>query len=258
MSAELLLFRIFRFSKTLDMAKIFVAGANGATGRRLVKELLNRGETLRVLVRSRRGAGFPELPQLEVVEANLMELTDSELVDLVDGCSAVACCLGHNLSFKGIFGPPRRLVTMAVRRLSLAIEASLPGAPVKFVLMNTSGNRNRDLKETLSIPHRMVLGLMRLLLPPLADNEQAAEHLRVQVGQDHPFIHWVTVRPDTLVNEEQVSPYECHPSPIRDPLFNAGKVSRINVAHFMASLITDPKLWDRWKGQMPVIYTSEA
>ncbi len=30
--------------------------------------------------------------------------------------------------------------------------------------------------------------------------------------------------------------------------------SRINVGHFMADLITDEEIWNRWKGQMPVIY----
>ncbi|HAI41790.1 MAG TPA: NAD-dependent epimerase, partial [Maribacter sp.] len=39
-------------------------------------------------------------------------------------------------------------------------------------------------------------------------------------------------------------------------IFNAGKVSRINVAHFMASLIHDKNLWNTWKGKMPVIYSS--
>jgi len=35
----------------------------------------------------------------------------------VAGCDAVASCLGHNLTFKRLFGKPRRLVTDAVRRL---------------------------------------------------------------------------------------------------------------------------------------------
>jgi len=30
--------------------------------------------------------------------------------------------------------------------------------------------------------------------------------------------------------------------------------SRINVANFMAELITDDTLWSTWKGQMPVSY----
>jgi hypothetical protein len=66
------------------------------------------------------------------------------------------------------------------------------------------------------------------------------------------------VRPDTLINEDEVTEYEVHPSPTRSAIFDAGKTSRINVGHFMAELITDDELWNRWKGQMPVIYIKES
>ena len=62
------------------------------------------------------------------------------------------------------------------------------------------------------------------------------------------------VRPDKLVNEDQVSEYEVHPSPIRSAIFDAGETSRINVGHLMAELITNDETWKDWKGQMPVIY----
>jgi hypothetical protein len=62
------------------------------------------------------------------------------------------------------------------------------------------------------------------------------------------------VRPDTLINEDQVTGYEVHPSPTRSAIFNAGTSSRINVAHFMADLITNSDTWSQWKGKMPVIY----
>jgi len=51
-----------------------------------------------------------------------------------------------------------------------------------------------------------------------------------------------------------VSEYEIHPSPTRSAIFNAGQTSRINVGHFMAELVTDDETWNKWKGQMPVIY----
>jgi hypothetical protein len=88
------------------------------------------------------------------------------------------------------------------------------------------------------------------------DNEKAADYLRVKVGQNNHFIEWVTVRPDALVDEEEVGEYEVHPSPIRSAIFNAGQTSRINVGHFMARLITDDTTWNKWKGKMPVIYNS--
>ena len=68
----------------------------------------------------------------------------------------------------------------------------------------------------------------------------------------------MAVRPDTLINEDNVTEYEIYASPIRSALSNPGKASRINVGHFMAKLIIDNDLWSKWKGQMPVIYNKET
>ena len=63
---------------------------------------------------------------------------------------------------------------------------------------------------------------------------------------------------DRLIDEDAVTAYDLHPSPTRCPVFNPGKTSRINVAHFMADLIDDGPAWTRWQGQMPVIYNRTA
>jgi len=235
-----------------------VVGASGATGRLLVKQLLDRGQKVRVIVRA------PEkLPKvltnhksLSVISASLLELSDVQMSQYTDGCRAVASCLGHNMSFKGIFGHPRRLVTDATRRLCKAIHANKPGKPTKLVLMNTAGNSNRDLHEPISFGQKCVIGLIRLLLPPHVDNEQAADYLRTTIGQHDGAIAWAVVRPDGLINKDEVTEYKVHSSPIRSAIFDAGKTSRINVGHFMADLITDDDTWNQWKGQMPAIYNT--
>lgn len=235
---------------------VLVVGGTGATGRLLLQELLARGERVRAIV---RGAdGLPEQVRrhdgLELIQGSLLELTDAELAAQVGGCRAIASCLGHRMTWRGVFGPPRRLVTEAVRRLCRAIESAAPPAPVRFVLMSSAAVANRDLDEPRSTGERLVLGLLRALVPPHPDNEQAAEVLRVRVGQTDPRIEWVALRPDGLVDADGVDPYDLHPSPARSPLFDAGSTSRINVAHCMADLLTDEALWRTWKGRMPVIY----
>ncbi|MDO6472776.1 NAD(P)-dependent oxidoreductase [Maribacter sp. 1_MG-2023] len=237
---------------------VLVVGASGATGSQLVEQLLIEKHKVKVIVRS------PEkLPEswitnndLQIISASLLELSDTEMIAIVSNCDAVASCLGHNLTLKGIYGQPRKLVTDASRRLCHSIKSNNPKKPIKFILMNTTGNRNRDLNEPISFPQKCVIGLLRLLLPPHLDNEKAADYLRTQIGQNNKSIEWVAVRPDGLINEEEVTDYEIHTSPIRSAIFDAGKVSRINVGHFMASLITDNNLWKKWKGQMPVIYSN--
>ena len=89
---------------------VLVVGASGATGRLLVKQLLDRGESVRVIVRSSHGGASPSpdgLPEslresasLSVVVASVLALSDAELVQQVDGCRAIASCLGHNVTLQ--------------------------------------------------------------------------------------------------------------------------------------------------------------
>ena len=233
-----------------------VVGASGATGRLLVEQLLNRGQNVKVIVRS--PDKLPEVVKNHengfVIRAGVLDLSDAEMAEHVSGCVAVASCLGHNMSLKGLYGHPRRLVTDATRRLCNAIKANKPEKPTKFVLMNAAGNSNRDLHERISFGQKCVIGLLRLLVPPHVDNEKAADYLRTEIGQNDGAIEWATVRPDNLINEDEVTEYKVHPSPIRSAIFDAGLTSRINVGHYMADLITNDDIWNKWKGQMPVIY----
>ena len=235
---------------------ILLVGASGATGRLLVQQLLDAGESVKIVIRAE--SNLPKKivnhKELTILRANLLDLDEAEMARLVEDCTAVACCLGHNLNFNGIFGQPRRLVTDATRRLCKAVRVNNPELPVKFVLMNTTGNSNRDIPERVSIGQSIVIWLLRLLLPPHVDNENAADFLRTEVGAGDTQIEWSAVRPDALTDENGVTNYEVYPSPTRSAIFNAGTTSRINVGHFMAKLILDQDTWSKWKGQMPVIY----
>lgn len=240
--------------------KVLVVGASGATGKKLVEQLLIQKHKIKVIVRSpeKLPKSWKSNDNLQIISASILKLSDKEMSEYVMGCHAIASCLGHNLSWKGIYGQPRKLVTDATRRLCMVIKSNNPENPIKYVLMNTNGNRNRDINESISFSEKCVIGLIRLLIPPHVDNEKAADYLRTQIGQNNNFIEWIAVRPDNLINEEEVTDYKIHVSPIRSAIFNSGKTSRINVGHFMASLINDDDLWKKWKGQMPVIYNKSS
>lgn len=235
---------------------ILIVGATGATGRLLTEELLNRGQLVKVIVRSpdKLPTAVKNHDNLTVIQASVLDLSDAELAKHTKGCDAVVSCLGHNMTFKGMYGHPRKLVTDATRRLCEAIQANRPEKPTKFVLMNTTGNRNRDLNEPISFTEKFIVGLLRLLLPPHSDNEQAADYLRSKIGQNDKLIEWAAVRPDNLIDEDEVTPYDVYPSPIRSAIFDAGQTSRINVGYFIADLITEDEIWQQWQGKMPVIY----
>lgn len=238
--------------------KIVVIGASGATGMKLVEELFKLNHEVTIVIRSAQNLpeSWKNNPALRMIEASLLDLDNKAMRDLVADFDAVASCLGHNLTFKGLYGAPRKLVTEATSRICEAIQEVKPTKKVKFVLMNTSGNQNTAAGEQISFGQKCVIGLLRLLLPPHVDNEQAAAYLSKQIGTSNEAVEWVAVRPDNLINEDEVSSYEVCASPVRSAIFDPGKSSRINVAHFMSQLIDDTNLWEKWKGQMPVIYNA--
>ena len=239
--------------------KILIAGATGATGKLLVRELLNRGHHVKAIVRTPENLpGFKQNQKnLSVIKASILDVSDADLMQYVEECDAVVSCLGHSMTFKGMYGHPRKLVRDATDNLCRAIKANKSKNTTKYILMNTAGNSNRDLNEVISFGQKLIIGLLRLLLPPQVDNEAAADYLRTEIGQNDKQIEWAAVRPDTLIDEEQVTSYETYPSPIRSAIFDSGKTSRINVSSFMADLITDESQWKQWKGQMPMIYNKE-
>ena len=240
------------------MNKVLVVGASGATGHLLVKILLQKNIEVIAIVRDLKSlahmAGAHS--NLQIIEADITDISENELSTHIKGCDSVLSCLGHNLTFKGLFGQPRRLVTNTIKKISKSIESIASDKAIKIILMNTSGNSNRDIPEKPPTSQRVVISLLRLLLPPHADNEDAADYLRLHVGKNSKTIEWAAIRPDTLVDEEQVTPYEVFPSPTRNAIFDAAPISRINVAEFMSELALNTELWGKWKSHMPVIYNN--
>lgn len=234
-----------------------VLGASGATGRLVVTQLLKANMEVVAIVRSadRLSIEAAESTQLHIVEAEIAHIGAETLASLMRGCNTVISCLGHNLTFKGIYGQPKKLVTLAAEQVYQA--AQLSNSKIKFVLMNTTGNSNRDIVEQVPFSQKLVIAILRKILPPHVDNELAADFLRLEVGQSSAWLEWVVVRPDGLIDEHSVTEYEVHESPIRNVIFDAGKTSRINVANFMARLLADEALWVYWKGKMPVIYNRD-
>ena len=240
------------------MRIILVAGATGNTGRPLVEQLLAMGHAVRVIVRSRDRlpASVLQHPNITVIEASILDLSDQQMSEFVKGCDAVVSCLGHIISFKGVFGAPRKLCTDAARRLCAAIETNRPNSPAKFILMNTVGVSNPSLTERRGFLERVVLTLLSWFIPPTKDNETAAQHLHETVGTQSEYLEWCSVRPDSLINAE-VSLYDVTESPVT-ALFSGRPTTRSNVAHFMVQLIEDEALWDTWRFKMPVIMNAQG
>jgi uncharacterized protein YbjT (DUF2867 family) len=68
-----------------------VVGASGATGRLLVEQLCNRGQNVRVIVRSpnKLPETLKDHDNLSVIQASILDLSDTEITQYVNGCDAV-------------------------------------------------------------------------------------------------------------------------------------------------------------------------
>ena len=238
--------------------KVLVLGATGATGRLVVKQLLDSKIIVKTVARkeSRVSSEVINNELVEMVTGNISEFDLNKNLELINDCDSVVCCLGHNISFKGLFGKPRMLVSDSIKNICNAIERGNK-KKVKLILMSTTGNMDRRIKENYSIKDKVVVSLLKLILPPHKDNIEAATYLADVIGENNSKIDWIAVRPDALINEENVCEYEIIQSPKRSPVFDSGRTSRINVAHFMVELLKNNELWNEWKFRMPVIYNNE-
>ncbi len=233
---------------------VLLVGGTGRTGRRVLEQLLSRGISVRAVVRSpqKLPAGAAENPNLTVVQADLLSLSNEDLLRQLRGCDAVISCLGHVINLKGILGPPRDLVTRATTRLCRGIVALQPARPVKFILMSSvTVNHPGGLDTRRGTLEKAILWILRNTIPPARDNQQAANVLYDNIGMTNPFAQWVAIRPDTLL-EGDVSEYTLHEGLVSS-LFAPDSTNMANVAHFMCELVTNPKAWDDWKGKLPVI-----
>lgn len=239
------------------MSQVFISGATGATGRLLVRQLLEAGYPVTAMVRSRVKAEhiLPKHPNLRLVEGTVLDMPDQELDDLIRSCSWLVSCLGHNATLKGIWGHPRKLVTQSVEKLCQSIErvAASDAVSRKFILMGSNGVLNPVQNEKYTFADSVVVSAVRLAVPPHADNEQAAWYLL-----NTRAIEWVVVRPDALVDAPEVSAYKSFATHQKGVIFNSGKTSRINVAGFIKELISQPEIWQQWTGKMPVLYNANS
>ena len=147
--------------------KILVLGATGATGKLVVQQLINRNVNLKIIVRSidRINSEVRKNSLVECIIGNILGFNKEDAENLVEDCDGLICCLGHNLTLKGIFGRPRRLVVDSLLLIYEAIEKSKKNN-FKVILMSSTAIRNRKIKERYGAAERVILLLLGILLPP--------------------------------------------------------------------------------------------
>ena len=226
-----------------------VLGATGKTGRVVVQKLLERGKSVRVIVRSEQNLPAEAIgnPNVTIHVAPVLEVPDETFVKLVGGCSGVFQCLGH----RSPFGPPKYLARDTLRKIYNALEQIQPESPCRVVLLNSClvDNPDGSDRKIRSIAQNMLLWLLERTNHK--DNVKAAEYLYKSVGSGNELMEWAVVRPDALDNAEECE-YEVHRDLLRS-LFRPARTTRANIADFMVDLVLNDKTWEDWKCSFPYI-----
>lgn len=241
--------------------KALLLGATGGCGAEALLRLLERGVAVTTIVRSE--SRLPEAAKghklLTVVEApnGHLALSDAEMMGHVRGCDAVVSCLGHNLTFKGVYGSPRMLCRDTVRQVCEACRQLQPPSPVKLVVVSTEGvDRPDGADPKRGLAERLVLWLLWLLLPPHADNMAVVEYLHRE-APSNPHVEFCAPRPSDMgpprhTPGEEPAAFTLHAT-LQNGLFNAGSTRKASVGAFMADLVTKASSWQQWRNAYPHI-----
>jgi len=254
--------------------KVLVVGSTGATGKHVVRMLLERGDTEVVAVaRSKEkllGLVNPEnindekMKNLDVKETTIASMALEELRGLVNECSAVVSCLGHNMDWKGIYKDG-----FFVKETAEKITSVMPEKNSRFIMMGSDGVAHPDGKTdpTRSRFARALLWMMRMLLPPLVDNEMAALHLyQHTLKNPTSSCYWTVVRPGDLWDRDDADIYPMnkkagqrydfldHP---QASLFGGIGTARSDVAECMVDLVTmeEKAFQETYNHKFPVVYS---
>ncbi|KAJ3414700.1 hypothetical protein HDV05_006137 [Chytridiales sp. JEL 0842] len=243
--------------------KALIVGGTGNVGLQVVRQLLERGASVKAIARSPFPEPLASNPNLTIVNASLLDLPESELAAHVKDMDAVICTLGHRMNYGripalGVWMPPYRLVLTASERLCNAIESLKPAKPVKFIQLNTVGVANPDGSDNhvRKTAEATFLWFMSGTVPPYSDSWLSLDYLHKR-GKSSKYVEWCAVRPDSFVMDGGVSEYL-----VQATLFNSifdTKHTRIaNIGHFITDLVTKQSVWDQWRWCMPVIIDKET
>jgi len=243
---------------------VLLFGATGGCGSQVLSRLLARGVRVTAVVRSAdrlsdAAKGHTNLKVLVLRDGHLA-LSTEELEAHVAECECAVSCLGHNLTFKGIYGRPHDLCVESVRRLCDAARrtrAAQDAKPLRLIVVSTEGvSRCDGADPKRSFLERALISALYFLLPPMKDNVEVVRYLHaLQEMHSPPRVEFCAVRPSDMIDGDE-SPHEAYDT-LQNGLFNAGNTTRANVGAFMADLVTHSDTWARWRNAFPHLLNSK-
>ncbi|MGH6950254.1 MAG: NAD(P)-dependent oxidoreductase [Vitreimonas sp.] len=199
--------------------KLAVFGATGGVGRHVIAQALQRGHTVRALVRTPSRAPFP--PTVEIVAGDALDC--AAVAETVSGADAVLSCLGAKLT--ATFTRSGRIVAPATREI---VEAMYWHGVRRLIAISTYGVG--DSWGQLSLSARI---LMRVLLWG-----ERADKSAMESAVTASLLDWTIVRPVNLTDGPPAGWSLAHVSRrigLRDT------IPRTDVAAFMLAALHDDR-----------------
>jgi putative NADH-flavin reductase len=192
--------------------KLAIFGATGKTGLEVIKQALNRGHEVTVMVRDpKRLPNFSK--PINVLTGDFSNL-DTEKSTLI-GQDAVICALGSRELYKNT-----GLRTLGTRAIIRCMEEE---GVRRLVVMSSMG-----IGESWNQLSFFSKALFKLVMPAaLEDHEAQEEAVKASA------LEWTLIRPSGLTNEPNVSAYEYG----KELVPKTSRISRANVADLMLKVL---------------------
>ncbi|KNE62235.1 hypothetical protein AMAG_07474 [Allomyces macrogynus ATCC 38327] len=179
-----------------EQVTVLLVGGTGRVGKLALHELLNRGSTVRAIVRSAPKGSPTSNQKLQVIQASITDLTVAQLAEHLRGCDTILSAHSHPRDPAGSMKSPAMLVTDAVKKLCAAAAEVKPATPIILVLLSAHIGSIIDGDAKRSLVERAVLCLFNLVMAHFKDAQACAEYLS---GGTHEGVEYAAVRPANFV-----------------------------------------------------------
>ncbi|QKS72932.1 NAD(P)H-binding protein [Paenalkalicoccus suaedae] len=197
--------------------KIAVFGASGRSGIPFVKQALEQGHELTVLVRTPSKLGV-EHPHLTVLQGDILK--ESDVLKTIEGNDAVVSLIGHSKnSPKDLQATATSYVLKAMHTHEVTRLISLTGAAVKA---------QKDVAQKWF--GRIIEGVMQLVAKDVLNDGKAHATLIAKSSVD-----WTIVRGPRLTEGPLTKDYKTGYFKMESPF-----VSRADIAHFILRELDNP------------------
>lgn len=171
------------------MKKIIVFGATGGTGKQVVRQALENGYHVTVIVRNPVAFDLQH-SQLEIIKGDVLQLSTFE--NELEGKDAIISCLGNGTSTK-----PTNVYSAGIGNIILAMRK----AGVKRLMCISAGALHTNKEMGFFIRNLTKLVLQKILKAPYADMRL------METKVENSNLDWTILRPARLTNKPLTGKY---------------------------------------------------